>query len=79
MDWKIHRGISDIKDHLCCHHNSIAYFLSCVNFCAAQMEEQRISARGEGVCRSRHWKAKIQEEGQSTVLWQEDVTQGEVH
>lgn len=79
MDWKNHRGISDIKDNLYHRHNSTAYFLGCVNLCAAQMEEQGISAGGEGVCRSRHWKAKVQEERQGSLLRQEDVAQGKVH
>jgi len=79
MDWKIHRRISDIKDNLCHCHNSTAYFLDCVNLCAAQMEEQRISARGKGVCGSRHWKAKIQEERQGSLLWQKNAAQSKIN
>ncbi|EFN83712.1 Protein Swiss cheese [Harpegnathos saltator] len=39
------------------------------------MEEQRISARGKGVCWSRYWEAEIQKKGQSPLLWKKDVAQ----
>lgn len=79
MDWKVYRGIPNVEDDLCHSHNSTPYFLNCVNLRGAQMEEQRIFAGGEGICWSGHWKAKIQEERQGSLLRQKDVAQSKVH
>ena len=79
MDWEIHRGISNIEDALCYCYDFTPFFLNCDNFRGTQMEEQRIFTRGEGICWSGHWKAKVQEERQSSLLWQKDVAQSKVH
>lgn len=79
MDWKVYRRISDIEDDLHHCYNHTSYFLNFVDFCGAQMEEQRISAGGEGVCWSGYWEAKIQEKRQGSLLWQKDVAQSKVH
>lgn len=79
MDWEIYGGISNVEDDLCHRYDFTPYFLNWVDLRGTQMEEQRIFARGEGVCRGGNWEAEVQEERQGSLLWQKDVAQGKVH
>lgn len=79
MDWEDYRGIPNVEDDLRHCHDFTPYFLNCVNLCGAQMEEQRILARGEGVCWGGYWQAEVQEERQGSLLRQKDAAQSKVH